>query len=185
MNKKMLGLLIASLALTSLQANDISYNHADLTFNSYDDADGYTIGGSFEFYDNAYAIGQLSNFTLDNINIDYAGLQLGVGYHYEIAPSTDVLAELSFLNLDIDGGNGISIDDSGYILAFGLRKMLMPNVEFLGKIEYVDIFEGSETDFEIGGMYYFENQFALGLSYETNGNNDLDGLILRGRYRFK
>ena len=184
MKKKYLGLMLASLAAFSIHANDISYSHIDLTYNSYDNADGYTIGGSFEFADNVYAIGELSNITLDNINIDYAGLQIGVGYNYEIAPSTELVGEISFLNLDIDGGGGISIDDSGYILAFGLRKMLMPNIEFHAKLEYVDIFESSETDFAIGGMYYFENQFALGASYESNGNNDLDGFVLRGRYMF-
>ncbi len=177
--------MLAALTAFSVQANDLSYTHADLTYNSYDDGDGYTLGGSVEFANNIYALGELTNITLDDINIDYAGLQIGVGYHYEIAPDTDLIGELSFLNLDIDGGGGISIDDSGYILAFGLRKMLIPNVEFHGKLEYVDIFESSETDFTIGGMYYFDNQFALGASYETNGNNDLDGFVLRGRFKFK
>jgi len=184
MNKLHIGLLSTLLLSFSAFANDVPYSYAEGSFSTYDDADGLSAGISYEFQNNFYAIGDYSRTELEVINIDLVDLKIGAGYHYSIAPATDVFSELAFLNRNFDGGSGASIDDNGYLIALGLRKMLKPNIELRARFEYEDIFEGSETNFDFGGMYYFDNQFALGASLQTRGNNDLEGFVLRGRFVF-
>jgi len=184
MKKLHIGFLVSALMTFSTQANELPYSYADATFSTFDNADAISIGGSFDFANGFYAVGEYSKIELERINIDLIDLKIGGGYHYSIAPKTDVFAELAYLNRNLDGGSGSSLDDNGYLLSVGLRKMLLDNVEIRARLEYEDIFVGSETNFELGGLYYFSNQVGLGFGLQTKGNNDLEGFVLRARYAF-
>ena len=183
MKKQILSIATISLLAFSVQASDVPYSYADIEYNSYDNADGFTIGGSYDFGNSFYGFGEYASIGVDNFNLDLNTFQIGAGYRYEMAPSTDLIGELSFVNADIDAGSSGSIDDSGYALGVGIRSMISPNLELMGKAEYVDVFDTSDTGFEFGGVYYFNNGFGLGASYETDGD-DLDGFVLKGRIKF-
>ncbi len=184
MKKQLFSLAAVSLLAFSIQASDAPYSYVDLEYNSFDEFDGFTLGGSYDFGNNFYALGEFASLSADEdgIDVDATTFQLGVGYNYEVSPNTDLIAELSFVNADIDSDFG-DADDSGYALGFGIRSMISSNLELNGKVQYLDIFEDSDTGFEVGGVYYLENGIGLGAAYETDGD-ELDGFSLKLRYKF-
>lgn len=184
MKKQLLSIAAVSLLALSAQASDVPYSYVDLEYNSFDEFDGFTFGGSYDFGNNFYVLGELASLSADEqgIDVDARTIQVGLGYNYEVSPNTDLIAELSFVNADLESDFG-DADDSGYALGFGIRSMISSNVELNGKVQYVDIFEDSDTGFEVGGLYYLDNGFGFGASYETDGD-ELDGFSLKARYRF-
>src|SRR5690606_31051644 len=74
------------------------------------------------------------------------------------------------------------IDDSGFGLEFGVRAMVAKNIEAFGSLQYVDIYEDSQTGFEIGGRYWMNED--LGFSLAFSDVEDTDGLVLAARYHF-
>lgn len=185
MKLKLLSLAAVSVLAYASHADDVPYSYAEISYQSVDfdgaDADGFAFAGSFDFGNQFYGFGEYESIDLDDVNVDVSGLQLGVGYHYEISPATDLIAELAFVSADIDAG-AAGDDDTGYSLGFGLRSMVSPQVELFGKAEYVNVFDDGDTGFEFGGFYYFGNGFAAGASYENV--DDVDGFKITGRYTF-
>jgi len=186
MNKKVIGLAVASVLAFSVQASDVPYSYAELGFASSSigddvsvDGDGFVLSGSAEFTENLYGFGQYWSSDFDG-GFDLGYTSVGAGYKYPINATTDFNFEVSYRNFSADGG-GESDDDSGHGIGVGIRSMVAPNVELGAKIESIDI-EGSETFFNVNGMYHFGNGFAAGA--EANFSDFFDFYGVKIRYTF-
>lgn len=170
------GILTALLCSASV-AQDISYTYLEGGFARTEidapggEVDGNTfgLGGSVALSDTVYAIAdmQVTNFDFD---IDQRVIGLGLGAHTAIGARTDLYADVSFVNIDIETPIG-DTDDNGIGANLGIRSMLTDNFELEVAGSYIDAFDDSETGASIGARFYANQttsvQFALGFSEDT------------------
>lgn len=178
----------AVLLAGGVSAAELSYDYLELRFVDSEidagvndiDGDGIKIGGSYQIADNVHTFGSYQ--TLDFNGIDLNAFEIGAGYMTSIAPSTDFVARIAYINGEVETGIG-NVDDSGFSLAAGFRRMLRPDVEARAFINHVDLDEsGGETSLELAGDYFFNDQFAAGLSLEFG--DDATSWTIGGRYFF-
>ncbi len=186
MRKKIISLATISLMAVSAQASDLVYDYVELGYSSADlgdsiDGDGLKIAGSFSLTEDIYAFGDYASYGLtDSADLGYLGI--GIGYHYEISPNTDLQLDAAFRSADLDvAGTANDSDENGYEIGFGIRSLINPNIELGARVESVDI-NGRDTFFEINGHYYFGNNFAVGA--EASFGDDFDVYGIKIRYTF-
>lgn len=171
-------------------AAELRYDYAELRYlrAEIDDAgadldgDGFGIGGSLEIADNIHLFGSYQSLDFD-FGIDTSVLELGAGYMVRVAPQSDLVARISYVDGEADGGGGLTADDAGLGLSAGFRRMFTPQLEGRAFINYVDLDDtGSDTSLELAGDYFFNDQFSAGLSLEFGDDETVFGL--GGRYYF-
>lgn len=170
---------------------EVSYAKADIdeldniSLKGFSAAGSALIGNDFFLQGRFTSVSDKVRVFSTNTKVDLDWTSVGFGYRYAATSSTDVYATLAYEGLDVKAsalGSSFSDDESGYSIAVGARSMLTDNLEAKGSISYMDIGDGSDTAFEIGGSYYFTPQIAAGASYLKA--QDLDVLMLTGRYSF-
>jgi opacity protein-like surface antigen len=172
----------------SASAEDFSYNYLTLGYGNTDldvasvDGDGFLIGGSYGFTDSIHGFANYEDAGLD-FDIDVTRYNLGIGYNTSVSDTVDMFARLSYEYLEFDLPLGFgSVDDDGYGLGVGLRYAAGEKVELNAGVNYVDYGDGDDTGFELGGLYNFNNGFALGLNGEWSDEFTTYALI--GRFYF-
>ena len=146
------------------------------------DGDGFGIAGSFAIADEFHIFGGYSTASLD-FDIDYNQFEVGFGYNKPISDAVDVVATLSYVNVEVDVPGFGSEDDNGFGIGVGLRGMVAPQVELHGGLEYIDLSDsGSDTGFGAGVRYNFNDQFTMGLS--GSWTDDVSQYLLTGRLYF-
>lgn len=163
--------LSSSLMLISpaAQAEEISYNFLDAGYVRVDiddfseDADGFLLRGSFEVTENIFLFGGYRDLGADvgGFDIDVSDFNLGVGYAWPVGNASSLYGKLSYVSAEADSF-GVSVDDTGYGLALGLRSRPTTNVELEGYVDYVDLSDlGDETSFGAAARFFVTPQFAL------------------------
>lgn len=161
---------------------ELRYLHAEIDDAGGDlDGNGFDIGGSLEIADNIHLFGSYQSLDFD-FGIDSSALELGAGYMVRVAPQSDLVARVSYVDGEADAG-GLTADDAGLGLSGGFRRMFTPQIEGRIFINYVDLDDtGSDTSLELAGDYFFNEQFSAGLSLEFGDDETVFGL--GGRYYF-
>ena len=146
------------------------------------DSGGFEGGGSFTVGPNIHVFASYQDWEVNN-NVDRSTLQIGAGYHWDIAPNLDLVASLAYADSEIDPPGPGKSDDSGPILGAGLRSWLSNSVELLAEILIDDSF-GSDTDtvLQLGGEYHLSPQFSLGGRARVDENETT--LFFGGRFYF-
>lgn len=192
MIKRLSTALLAGFAASLLVAGnsmaaELRYDYAELRYVDAEidgngggdlDGDGFEIAGSLEIADNIHLFGSYQTLDFD-FGIDTSALELGAGWMTPVAPGADLVARVAYIDSDVDPG----VDDSGLGLSAGFRKLFTAQIEGRAFVNYVDLDEsGSDTSFEVAGDYYFNDQFAAGLSFEFG--DDVTVIGIGGRYFF-
>ena len=182
--------LAASLAITpAAQATDVSYDFLELRFveteidtNGGDlDGDGFLIGGSYNFNENWYVIGSFSQQDFDR-DVDLDALELGAGYVFPIDPNFDLFASLSYLDYSVDLPPGFAdADEDGFRIQGGIRSRFNEQFEGRAILNYADL-DDSDTFIQLGGDFYFTDEFAAGITIDLGG--DVDTITFGGRWFF-
>jgi len=161
MKRSLIALALAALIPLSAQAGDnLSYTYVEAGYVDIDgDADGFGVRGSYEFGDsNFYGFASYSQVEIDHTSIDIDNSQLGVGYAHGLSDNVDLLAELSWVNTDVDGLG----DVDGYRASVGIRGTIASNFEGLVKANWTD---GSDFDGDfsgtVGAQYKFNKTWGL------------------------
>lgn len=187
-------LLIGLLAFSATASADgFSYNYLNLGYGNTDfdvinaDGDGFTLGGSYGFTSNFHGFVGYDTADLENV-VDLNRLRVGVGYNTGLSDKVDLVARLSYEAIDFDLP-AIAVplagdtDDSGFGLAVGVRFHATDAFELNGGIRYVDYSDlGDDTGVELGGIYNFNDSWALGLQGEFS--DDVSTYSLSGRFYF-
>jgi hypothetical protein len=175
-------------ASTVAMADGLNYTFGEVSYGRVDiddadvDGDGFGIAGSFALTDEFHLFGGYQTADFD-FGIDFNQLNLGVGFNTPIADTIDVVASLSYVNLELDAGSFGSADDNGYAIGVGLRGMAGPQIELHGGIEYVDLSDsGSDTSFGAGVRFNINDMFSVGLA--GNWTDDFSQYRLTGRLYF-
>ena len=184
---------VLALAISaSAGAEGFSYTYASLGYGTTDfdaidaDGDGFIADGAYAFNQNFHGFAGIALASLDsNVapgDVDATRLSVGVGYNRALSDTVDLVARLSYEELDFDvpGPGG---DDSGYGLGVGVRFMASDMFELNGGIKRVDYSDfDDDTTFEVGGLYSFNNEWSIGLSGEFS--DDVSIYKLSGRFYF-
>ncbi len=165
MLKKLCAAAVLALPLTAL-AEGLSYKFVEADYVTVDadgggEADGFAFGGSYLFTPQVYATAGYSSLSPDGAsNVDFTTFSAALGLRHPLTSTLDANFEAGFVAAEIDAGSFGSEDDTGYSLAAGLRAMVASQLELNGGVNYVNVFDESETSVGVGAVYSFTRQFA-------------------------
>ncbi len=176
--------LISAGALASTQAlalESVSYNYVGLQYLTQDlddyncDQDGLGVYGSHDLQDGFFVQGSLSDVSGDHCGS--TTLAAGLGYHTLFGADSSIYGALSFERTDVDAGS----DDSGLILAVGVRGYVTREVEARAEIAHHTIFDG-DTQLNLGANYWFNQQFSATADLSLGGDATGIAIGLRMNY---
>jgi opacity protein-like surface antigen len=179
-------LLLALSATASAEGFDYSYlqlNYTNLDFDSINaDGDGVGLSGSYALNSDWHVFGEFQTADLD-FSVDSTKIVAGAGYNTEISPLLDMYARLSYQSIDLDDPGPGSFDYDGFGLGVGVRYEANQEIELNAGIEYLD-FDGvgDDTSISIGGLYNFNDAFALG--FGGSWGDETSSYMLSGRIYF-
>jgi len=147
------------------QATDFSYNTIEISIGSVqpDEGDnglGVQLSGTIEMGSVFYAGAGISHVRFEDVKQKVT--TLGIGLHLPLGENTDIYAELLALQADIDVTNYGSVDDSGRGANLGLRHMATDKFELTGGIEYIDIFDDTDSAPYAGVRYHSTEKTSVG-----------------------
>ncbi len=143
------------------------------------DGDGLGVRGAYAFADDWYAFAGLADQEFD-FNVDGTQFNAGVGWHTPLNETADILAEVSYVSVELDSGFA-NADEDGFGLGVGLRARAWENVELEAGIAYVDL-DDSDTSVNLDGRYYLTQKVAVGLGLSFS--DDATGWTLGFRAEF-
>lgn len=178
--------LAASLLISApISAAEPSYSYAQGGYQTYlDDGEGlFFLGGSFQLTDDIYMTGEYSSVEFEG-DAEIEVIAIRGGYIFRLDSGLHAYAEagLARTELTIDTPLGsASADDTGLMLAGGIRTMLSQDFEARGGLE-ITTGDADEINFIGEGVYSFGGALsALGqLAYGT----EAEDLRLRIGVRF-
>jgi hypothetical protein len=162
----------AAFAQMRYSAFDASYIDVELDGGITNvDGDGFEIGGSYELNDKIFLLGKWQDQSLD-FGIDGRAIELGAGLHHPLGETVDFVATLTYIDLEVELGN-ITADDDGLAIGGGIRARVAESFEVDAGLKLVDLdSSGSDTGFNFGGRWYFNETMAIGAAAEFNDNAD-------------
>ena len=184
-------LLFLTMGLTTGLAGaaraEFNYDWIGVTYNNVDfddldvDGDGFGFDVTLGIAENYHLFGGAETADLD-FNVDLTSWRAGIGFNTPLSEAVDVIAQLSYENLEIDTSIG-DADDNGFGLGVGVRVEATNLVELNGAIRYVDFSDsGDDAAFDAAVLFNLTESFTIGL----NGtfDDDVNTYRLAGRYYF-
>lgn len=182
-------LIIGLLAFSAVaSAENFDYNYLTLGYGNIEfdevnvDGDGLGLGGSYAISDSYHIFAGYNAADLD-FDIDATTWGAGFGHNRSLSDTVDLVAKISYEYVELDAAGVGSVDDSGLGLGLGLRVAASDKLELIAGINHVDYSDsGSDTGFEAGGLYSFNDAFSLGFSGDWS--DDSSAYTLSGRFYF-
>jgi Ax21 family sulfation-dependent quorum factor len=174
MKKSLFALAFAVALPLSAQAADkpLSYTYVEGNYLNYDHGvDGVGVRGSYDFGTSGmYCLGSYGWLGSDDETLDDDEIkahELGLGYHHQVAPRTDLLGEVAYRSAKTDN---VRID--GARVSGGVRTAFSDRLEGLAKLNYYDAsdYSGDVTG-TVGGQYKFNQMWGATAEAEV-GNGD-------------
>lgn len=143
----------------AVAADRVSYDYAGVQFVdvNYDDADcdadGLSVYGSKALNNDFFVLGSFTDLGGDWC--DSTDISLGLGYQTLFGADSSIYGALSFESLDFDNGD----DDTGMILAVGIRGFVAPKLEGKVEVAHHTVFDG-DTQLNGGAYYWFSPSLA-------------------------
>ena len=181
MKRSLLALALVAAMPFAAQADDkLSNTWIEGDYVNVDgDADGFGVRGSFEFADSGfYGLGGWRSVEIDDTNIDVDNWELGVGYEHDLSENLDLLSEVAYNQVDVEG-----FDEDGYRVSVGLRGSFTPDFEGLVKANWYDSDE-TDGDFTgtLGAQYKFTQTWGVVGEAEFGDGGETYTLGLRASF---
>ncbi len=178
----------AVLALTAgtqaMAAEGLSYSYVQAAYERGDwnlvdvNVNGFSLAGSAAFGENFYGFANYTDVSKSGFHLK--PLSAGLGGHYGLGMSVDLVGGVSFESIKATGASS----ESGWGINAGLRGVVGKG-ELQGGLKYVDIGDfGNDTVYSIGGRYNFTEAFSAGLDISKWDDLDLTGFSFSLRYSF-
>ena len=148
----------------SVQAdNSPSFDYVDIGYNSLDFEFTRLSGGAeFKFSktlgESFYLAGDYAETTEGGGRL--AVTTFGVGYKFDISPSSVFFSEIDFADVHRDHGDGVTNLD-GYELTIGIKSQMTKQFVGLIGIEQLNLDHYNDTSLLIGGTYGFSESFSI------------------------
>ena len=123
------------------------------------DGDGLGVRGSYGFGEDFYGFIGLADQEFD-FNIDGTQFNFGLGWHQTLNASADLLAEVSYVSVDLNAPFA-GADEDGFGLGIGIRTRALENIELEAGLDYINL-DSSETSVSFDGRYYLTEKLAVG-----------------------
>ncbi len=183
-------ILLAGLALqatafaqtTQQNSPDLSYSYLELRFVDVDSngGDGIRFNASYDLGNNWQIVGGVTSLDFNN-NVDSTAFEIGAGYVWHYSNDFDFFSTLRYVNAETD--NPVqSVDDDGLAFSAGTRGLLTPDFEIRGVVHHITVGD-SDTYLELAGDYNINSEFAVGISLEFAGDNDV--ITIGARWFFR
>ena len=181
-------LLMLGATGTALAADGLSYSYVQAAYEKGDldsagvKLSGLSVAGSAAFGENLFGFISYADGSKSGVHLK--PLTAGVGFHYGLTDSMDLVTGASFENLKVSASGLGSTSESGWGLGVGLRGAV-GMAELQAGVKYVDIGDfGNDTVFSVGGRYNFTEMFSAGLDISKWDDLDLTQFSLSLRYSF-
>lgn len=115
-----------------------------------------------------------------DFDIESTALTFGVDFHTPVAPATDVVLGISYLDSEVSQPALGSADDTGNVISAGIRHQLRPTIEIDAGVSRVDVFDDSSTSFGVALLFGREIQFGAG--FQTSDDSDAFVFGVRGNF---
>lgn len=185
------GLVLAATPFLATAAdNDMSYRYFQIGYLETDidvfdeTADGFGTRGSFGFAENFFVFTEFNaqEISVLGFDVDVDQLAIGLGGHYPLNENIDLVGRIGAAEIDIDN----VLDESGYLVAAGLRGQAGDNVELEFSVVHQDLGDDqidlSDTGFEVMARYYFTKRWAASVEYQDIG--EFSSVLAGVRYTF-
>jgi len=177
------------IALGSQQAfaaKGFDYTYAEAGYRNIDgdsiSGDGFNVGFSFGATDLIHIDGRYSRLFIDdmpgvsNVDLDANEFKIGLGGHFAVTDSIDVLATVRYVDLQLSGntaGTGGNLTttvndyEEGFEVEAGARARLGKGLELDPRVIYLESGGDSDTGVGVGVVYDLDKTFALtgGINY--------------------
>ncbi|MBX5463682.1 MAG: outer membrane beta-barrel protein [Steroidobacteraceae bacterium] len=182
---------LAALGLTgtAFAADNLSYSYVELNYlnTELDDldveGDGFGVAGSLAFTPNLHGFASYGTQDVDDFDGDVDQIELGIGGNWPVSDKLDVIATVSYVDLELDGPGNFDLDDNGFALGGALRGRVTDVLELRGGIKYMELDElGDDTSLNLGARYYVTPMFALGA--DVSFSDDVTTWVLGARLDF-
>jgi hypothetical protein len=184
-------------------ARDIDiFDDEGTAIEDFDDGTGLSLLGSIELG----AVHLFGSYSQSESDVTYASedvfllpadtdikrLDLGIGIHPEITDRMDLVAQLGYTDIDygdFDFGTGGGLDElddflddtsDGYFADIGLRGQMLPNLEGMIGVRYLDIDEVDNTS--LIGSLLFELSPTWGISLSVDAGDEMSTYFLGARW---
>ena len=144
---------------------------------------GFNVGGSFGFAENFFVFGEFESMEISEggASLELDTTVVGLGGNYPLSDNIDLTGRIGAAELEF--GGVLSGDESGYLVAAGLRGQAGDSVELEFNVVHLDLGDGlDDTGFEAGARYNFNENWAAGLEYQDVG--ELATFFAGVRYSF-
>lgn len=185
--KRSLLFLFVALGLAGTANAEFNYNLVSASYGTVDfddldvDGDGFGLAASFAIAENFHVFGGVDTADLD-FDVDLTSWSAGMGYNTPISEKVDVIAQLSYENLEVDTPFG-DADDDGFGLGVGLRVAASEKVELNGSVTYVDLSDsGDNTALGAGFLFNFTESISAGV--QASFDDDVNVYSVTGRIYF-
>jgi hypothetical protein len=184
-------------------ARDVDiFDDQDTAIEDFDDGTGLSLLGSIELG----AIHLFGSYSQSESDVTYASedvfllpadtdinrLDLGIGIHPEISDRMDLVAQLGYTDIDYGdfdlgtSGEFEDLDDflddtsDGYFADVGLRGQMLPNLEGMIGVRYLDIDEVDSTS--LIGSLLFELSPTWGIALTVDAGDEISTYFLGARW---
>lgn len=141
----------------------VSYGTIDID-NVNIDGDGLGLDGSFGITENLNIVGGYQTSDFDSL-ADADEWSVGLGVHTPISETLDVVASVSYIDLEFEALGIPVAEDDGFGLTVGLRAAVTDMIEIDAGVSYIDLSNsGDDTGFGGGVLFNLTDRFSLGLS---------------------
>ncbi len=160
--RKYSGLCKIELNVTVRTVMQATYGRVDIDDPTVpEDGDGLGLNGSFGITDNLNIVGSFRTADF-GASGDVDELTAGLGVHAPITEMFDVVAAVSYVDLDAAG-----FSDDGFELAVGARVSVSSLIEINATVSYRDLdLGGDDTSLGGGVLFNLTDSIALGLAAE-------------------
>jgi len=168
----------------SISVNGLSFNdHVQVGNVRFSGMNGMALAGSYQFSDNFFA--SLGGSFLENsgfgneISLGTGALSLGAAF--AVADSTDLVVQIGLANAEVEAcisGFCAKEDNSGILLAAGLRHMVSRNVEINVGLDYVSLsnYDG-QLSIGAGAAWWANDSSSLFLNLGVDDDSNTSAAI--------
>lgn len=159
---------------------DVGYVRTDID-DIEENVDSLGLAGSFALTDNLYLFAdyQDGSASFERIDVDVSTMEVGAGANFGLSDTVDLFAEAGYVKAELEAGEFVEVDESGFGLSAGVRAMVMPQLELNAGLSYVEIEELDDTSLDIGAVYSFTDVVALVLGASFADNTNTYGIGVR------
>ncbi len=195
--KAIQGALVLATVPCLASADDMSYRYFQAGYVETDvdiegenaTLDGFGTRGSFGFAKNFFVFTEFNSQEITELgaSLELDQMIIGLGGHYPLSDTIDLVGRAGAAELDVslDDGEGGSIDgdESGYLVAAGLRAQAGDHVQLEFGVIHQDLGDDlSDTGFEAAARYHFNKNWAVAVEYQDVG--EFSSILAGVRYSF-